>query len=294
MGNNAFTVLPMSQRFSLEPGKTYSGKVTVVNPADATENFKYKVGVSPYGVMGEDYTADLTTDYTRSAISKWIKIAEPTGELKPNETRDVEFTITVPNDAPAGGQYAAITITSDNEQAATSGVAVQNVFEMASIVYARVAGETKHEGEILENNVPGFSTTVPVTLSALISNNGNVHEDATFVISVSDAFTGRVILPTEEDDGQYSEIIMPETTRKIERNVSNLPAVGVVRVKQVIYYNGDVSEVSKDIWICPIWFMALVAATIISIVVAIVMIVKKHRKGGKKAKKSKKAEEAKE
>ena len=75
---------------------------------------------------------------------------------------------------------------------------------------------------------------------------------------------------------------MPETTRKVERNVSNLPAIGIVRVKQVIYYNGEVSEESKDILICPIWFMALVAVTIIVIISTIVAIIRKHLKGGKK------------
>ena len=110
------------------------------------------------------------------------------------------------------------------------------------------------------------------------------------MISVSDAFTGRVILPTEEDDGQYSEIVMPETTRKVERNVSNLPAVGVVRVKQTIYYNGEVSEETKDILICPIWFMALVAVTVIAIIATIVAIIRKHTKGGKK-KRGRKARE---
>ena len=276
MGNNAFTVLPMSQRFSLEAGQTYTGKITVVNPADATENFSYIVGVSPYGVDGESYDADLTTDYTRSMIAKWIKIDEPTGEIAPNESKDITFTITVPENAPAGGQYAAITVASNNDVRVTEGVAVQNIFEMASIIYAKVAGETVHDTAVLENNIPGFSTVTPVTLSALLSNNGNVHEDATFVISVSDGFTGRVILPTEEDDGQYSEIVMPETTRKVERNLSNLPAVGVVKVKQVIYYNGEVVENYKDIVICPIWFMVLVAATIVAIITSIVLAIRKH------------------
>ena len=80
MDINAFTVLPMSQRFVLDPGETYTGKITIVNPADATEDFSYKVGVSPYGVVGENYEADLTTDSDYSAIAKWIEIAEPTGK----------------------------------------------------------------------------------------------------------------------------------------------------------------------------------------------------------------------
>ena len=158
------------------------------------------------------------------------------------------------------------------------GVAVQNVFEIASIVYATVAGETKHGGSIVENNVPGFSAVTPVTLSALIENNGNIHENSTFVIKVSNFFTGEVILPTEDDEGIYNEVIMPESTRRIERNVSNLPAIGVIKISQTIYYNNEFSTVEKDVIICPIWFMALVLLTLASIVTTIVLMVKKHKK----------------
>ena len=281
MDNNMFTVLPMNQRISLKAGETYEGTISVVNPVDATENFKYKAEVTPYGVKEQDhadYIIDLSEGSEYTSITKWIEIKEPTGEVKPNETKEIHFTITVPENAPPGGQYATISISSDNESSSSEGVAVQNVFEMASIIYATVDGEVHHEGEILENNVPGFVVNTPAKLTALISNHGNIHEDATFVITVSDFFTGRVILPTEEEDGYYSEIVMPGTTRFIERDVNNLPALGVVKVNQTIYYQGQSSVVEKNIIICPIWFMALVVATIAAIVATIVHLVKKHRK----------------
>lgn len=278
MGNNSFTVLPMSQQISLTPGETYTGKITVVNPADAEGNFKYKISIFPYAVVGENYEADLATENNRSMITKWIKITEPVGEIAPNESKEIEFTVSVPDDAPAGGQYAAITVASNDEAENVEGVAVQNVFEIASIVYATVAGETKHSGSIIENNVPGFSAVTPVTLSALIKNGGNIHENSTFVIKVSNFFTGEVILPTEDDEGIYNEVIMPESTRRIERNVSNLPAIGVIKISQTIYYNNEFSTVEKDVIICPIWFMALVLLTLASIVTTIVMMIKKHKK----------------
>ncbi len=280
MDNNMFTVLPMNQRISLKAGETYEGTISVVNPVDATENFKYKAEVTPYGVKEQDhadYIIDLSEGSEYTSITKWIEIKEPTGEVKPNETKEIHFTITVPENAPPGGQYATISISSDNESSSSEGVAVQNVFEMASIIYATVDGEVHHEGEILENNVPGFVVNTPARLTALISNQGNIHEDATFVITVSDFFTGRVILPTEEEDGYYSEIVMPGTTRFIERDVNNLPALGVVKVNQTIYYQGQSSVVEKNIFICPIWFMVLVLATIAAIVATIVHLVKKHR-----------------
>ena len=278
MGNSTFTVLPMSQRFSLEPGKTYTGSISIVNPADATEDFLYKVSVSPYGVMGEDYTADLVTVTNRSEIVKWIKISEPTGRVKPNETKEIEFTITVPEDVAAGGQYAAIAVSSNETTTANEGVAVNNVFELASLVYATVAGETKHDGEILENNVPGFVIKNPVTLSALISNNCNVHEDATFIISASNVFTGEVILPTEDNEGRYNELIMPESTREITREINNLPALGIIKINQTIYYQGDANTIEKNVVICPIWFMALLFVTILAIIISVVKIITKHKR----------------
>ena len=194
---NMFTLMPMSQSINLKPGETYEGSITVVNPTDAKSDFAYKVSVTPYGVSGEDYTAILDPQYIteRTSMSKWIKIEEPTGKVKPNESKEVKFTIKVPENAAGGGQYATIAVTSDQEASGSDGVAVQNVFEMASIIYATIDGEIIHEGSILENNVPQFVTSAPITLSARIENKGNVHETATFTIEVSDFFTGNVILP---------------------------------------------------------------------------------------------------
>ena len=277
--DGTFTIMPMSQRVSLTAGETYEGSITIVNPADATEDFAYKTKVTPYGVVGEDYKADLTSSSKYTAVSEWIEIEEPTGKVKPNETKKVHFKIKVPKDAPAGGQYATIAVSSDQSSNASSGVAVQNVFEMASIIYATVAGETKHEGEILDNNIPGFVMNGPVTLTATISNTGNIHETATFVITATDFFSGNVILPNDEVDGQYSEIVMPDTTRYIEREVSNLPALGVIKISQTIYYNGqEPSVVERNVIICPLWFLLLVIATIVAIITSVVLIIRKHRR----------------
>lgn len=271
--DNMFMVTPMSQRISLDPGETYTGFITIINPADATEDFNYKVTVAPYGVSGKNYDADFITTSNRTQIANWITIADPTGEIAPNGTKKIEFTITVPENASSGGQYASIMVSSNDETGSKNEVAVKNVFEMASLIYADVAGETVHEGEILENNVPGFSTVVPLNVSALLSNSGNVHEDATFVLTVSNFFTGEVILPTSENEGRYSEIIMPESEKYVSREINNLPLVGVVKVDQTIYYNGEKSIVEQNVLICPIWFMLLVLFTIGALITIIVKIV---------------------
>ena len=91
--NSEFLVTPMSQRVSLEPGQVYEGMIKIICPASATVDFNYKVGVSPYGVVGEDYSADLMSESNWTQIANWIKIEEPTGSIKPNETKEIGFTV---------------------------------------------------------------------------------------------------------------------------------------------------------------------------------------------------------
>ena len=276
---NAFTILPMSQNFTLNPGETVTGSVTIVNPVNSTNDFAYSVSVSPYNVVGEEYQADITNISAYSKIAKWITISEPTGSIKPNESREVEFTITVPEDAAAGGQYAAIMVSSDPAAQESEGVSINNVFALASIIYADITGEITHEGTILENNVPEFSVTTPISVGALLDNHGNVHETAIFALNVTNVLTGEKIFPTEEDqNNHFSEIVMPETTRYVNRNIDNLPALGVVRVEQTIYYNNEVSTVSKNIILCPIWFILLVALVFISIIGFIAASIRHHRR----------------
>lgn len=276
---NAFTILPMSQNFTLVPGETYTGSITVVNPVNSTSDFAYSVSVSPYNVIGEDYQADISNVSAYSKIADWITIDNPTGSIKPNESQEINFTINVPADAAAGGQYAAIMVSSDPSKQESEGVSINNVFALGSIIYADVEGEVTHEGSILQNNIPEFSTVTPVAVSALLDNHGNVHENAIFALNVTNALTGEKIFPTDEDqNNHFSEIVMPETTRYITRNIDNLPALGIVKVEQTIYYNNEVSTVSKNIVLCPIWFFFLVALVIFSIIGFIVASVRHHRR----------------
>lgn len=275
--DNTFSVEPMSQAIMLVPGQVYEGKITVINTANSLKDFPYKVEVTPYNVIGQNYAADLLSESDRTAITKWMKIAEPTGVLEPNETREVSYTITVPSNVPAGGQYAAITVSSNDQSKKDEPVSVKNVFEIASVLYAEVAGETVREGEVLENNVPGFVMTTPITISSLLSNRGNVHEKATYSIAAVNVLNGQTIYPVNEVDGSFGEMIMPETTRSLEREIGNLPSIGLVRISQSIEYLGQTSVNERTVIICPIWLIVLVIAMIVAVVTGLIVMVRKRR-----------------
>lgn len=272
-----FTVTPMSQDLELEAGKTYEASVLVSNPANATKDFNYQVAVAPYSVIGEDYTADLLNVSNRSEITKWITIEEPEGTLVPNESKRVNFKITVPENASAGGQYAAILISGKGEENKNEGVTVNSILEIASIVFANVEGETVHEGEILDNNIPEIVFSTPITVGATLKNDGNIHEAAEVFLTVKNSFTGETLYPTGDEANGIREVIMPETTRYLTREISEIPALGVFQVTQEVSYLGTTSNVTKTVFVCPLWFLILVIVTVGAIIGAIFAKIKKKR-----------------
>lgn len=267
---NTFVVSPMSQNITLDPGEVYHGSITVANPAAATKDFSYKVSVSPYSVSGTDYKPDFQTQSDWSRIVDWFKFESTSGTLKPNETKRVNFTITVPLDAPAGGQYAMIGVSSDNKLETSDSARVQNVFEMASLVFANVSGDVVRSGEILKNYVPGFVATGEPTLEVSFSNTGNIHEVATTKLTVKNVFTGETLLPKDDNEATYETTVMPDSTRTFFRAIDEVAALGVYEVKQDINYLGEDSSTSTIMIVCPIWFVALIIFTISSIIAMVV------------------------
>lgn len=275
---NIFTVTPMSHNISLEAGEVYEGYVTVANPANAAEDFSYKVEVSPYAVIGEDYEADFASESTHTQIADWVTIENPTGVLKPNETVNVRFKIEVPETAPAGGQYAALMISSNTDSTVSGDVSVNNIFEMASIIYANITGETIEAGEVLENTIPGFVTATPIQVSALITNTGNAHEIARISLEVKSFFSATPIYPRPGESSVINEVIMPGTSRYVTRDIAGISPLGIYEVTQTINYLGENHQLKQTIVACPVWFMALAIATIAAITVAIVHRVKTSRR----------------
>ena len=261
----AFTVSPMIEKINLKPGETYKGEILVANPKAASSDFYYKIIISPYSVIGEDYTADFETMSDWSRIVEWTIIKDTEGVLKPNETKKIRYEIEVPENAPAGGQYFKIGVISNNALNGQNN-AVQDVYEIASLVFAAIDGETKREGKILEGKIPSFVSTTKPSVSAKLTNEGNVHEIATTTVSVKNVIGGGEVYPKDGNSSEMESIIMPFSTRLITREIPDLPAVGIFDVKETISYMGETQDITSVMVLCPFWFILLVIAFISSII----------------------------
>ena len=284
----AFSISPLTQEIILVPGESYRGSIEVTNPLNADDDFKYNAFVGPYypksmdGGVDDYGTSDITTITSRNLIMDWIKIDNPSGAVSPNGTASITFTISVPNDAPAGGQYATISVKEDvGNTVSTDGQSnVVEIMQMSSVIFANVAGDTREEGVILENTMPSFLLNSDLEATSLVRNNGNVHSNAEYVLQVWPMFSGEEICTNEEKP--MTSMILPDTER-YNAQTCKLPPIGVFKAKQVVKIFGEVSTVEKTIIVCPIWLLFLIIFAVIALIICIILRAKNK---GKKSRKS--------
>lgn len=291
---SAFSVSPMKQAITLQPGDTYNGRVSsfVMNENNGGKTTYYEAWVAPLTVDDVDnhYTGifDKTNDQTD--IVKWVTLSDGdevaeyeekiTGVMEPGGSVDFTYTVNVPEDARGGGQYFAVIIQQvPNPNAGDEGnVGITDYIRIASVVYAEVAGDINISGSITEGNIPGFLLSPPITTSFLAKNEGNTHVEVTYYMQVFPLFSGEEIYTTEENPG--TDYVLPDTTRYIKQTWNDTPSIGIFRVRQTVFYNSLDSEPSiteKMVIICPVWLLFIIFFGIIAIIIWLFLMAKKRR-----------------
>ncbi len=272
------TISPPIEKMVLIPGEVYEGSVKVANSATAKKNLEYSVRVGSFSLREDEngetdyYNTDVDTITGYNQIMEWITLGKEKGSVAPNEIDVVPYTITVPKDAPAGGQYASIIIRNDTQPDEDEGnVVIQNVVEFAESILAEVAGETRDEGAIIENNIPAFLLKNNLSAVSKVRNNGNVHTNAKYILQVWPLFSDEEYCTNEEEPSE--SLIMPETERTHAEECS-LPAVGIFRAKQTVKIFGETSIAEKIVIVCPLWLLFII---LFAIALAIIWLVTKAR-----------------
>lgn len=250
---------------TIEPGKSYTGEFKVRNQGNKPA--EYVVDFAPYSVRSESYEPiyDESSSYTE--ISKWITTSQNGGTIEPGAEQVINFTVDVPADAHGGAQSAIIVIRL-KQDGSTTDTAVQAVQQLGYLVYGNVDGEVIKTGKVLENKIPGFIFTPPITATSLVENTGNVYTVATYKLQVFPLFSDEEVYTNEEDPEK--SVIFPETKRFFTASWDGAPQLGIFRVRQTVKIFDDEQVVEKLVFLCPIWFLFIV---LLIIFVAIFWIV---------------------
>ncbi len=281
--DSVMTVSPPKQKIVLVPGETFEGVIRVSNSAHAKGDLHYSATIGSFGLGKDeegniDYNdTDVDTVTSYNQMMNWITLGKESGTVEPNGTDVVPFTINVPADAPAGGQYATIIFQDDSGNGTTGGgnVSIESIVRFASSIIAEVTGETRSEGAILENSIPSFIFNNKLSATSTVRNDGNVHTDASYILQVWPLFGDEEICTNEEEPS--TSLIMPETERyHVEE--CNLPMIGIFRAKQTVNIFGETSVAEKTVFVCPLWLLFIIVFAIVLIIIWLVMRAKSGSK----------------
>lgn len=269
----SMTVSPPNQRLILMPGESYEGVIKVSNANASIRDLKYSVVV---GSFSQVKTEDSEDDYgvvdhvsvsNYNQIMDWISFDKEEGVVAPNTTDTIIYTIDVPKNAPAGGQYATIIVRDEtgNGDSEDNNVTIGSTYQFAVVIFADITGETREIGSIESNSIPTIAFGGPLSVSSMVRNDGNVHTDAKYTLQVWPLFSDAEIYSNEEEPA--TSLVLPETERYNVQTWDDAPMVGIFKVRQTVEIFGDVSTVEKVVIICPLWLIVVIilVATVIII-----------------------------
>jgi hypothetical protein len=271
--SQSLSVTPPLFQLSVSPGNTWQSSIKVVNsnPYPITI-YAEVVNFVATGEAGQGRFLPIEGDTAdKKTLAEWIEIAKVPHTIAAEQSKDISFLIDVPENAPPGGHYAAILVST--QPAASEGAAsVQTVQSVTSLFFLRIEGDVGEIGMVREFRALDAFVGVPdVTLSLRFENKGNVHLQPKGDIIITNMWgteRGRIPVNYRSNFGN----VLPESIRDFTfswRTDFKITDIGRYKALATLAYGVDgvkSVDAAAYFWVIP------VKATIITLLVLGVFI----------------------
>jgi len=179
----AWTVAPVRFEVKAQKGKEYTLTFSVLNESQLYQK--------RFEIQTDDWIINKQNDFLRKAFTQgvenkysatsWIKVTPIQFVVPPGETKNIRFTISVPNDVPIDGDYTAgIFVGEKNIEKPPKGEKIVHIKQdtfIGVIVYVQL-GQEKHSVTLKSLEVkskPVSKGLNKVTILPTYESQGNVH-----------------------------------------------------------------------------------------------------------------------
>ncbi len=275
-------ISPVLVDLNAEKGQSYNLVLTVTNVT--TQELLLKASVNDFQAKDETGNPEVILEDTSGDSSysfrQWVN---PIGDmvLAPKESRVVNATVNVPQNAEAGGYYGVIRFTGTPTDKEKANLTISA--SVGTLILTRVGGDIQERLVMQEffaqkNGKKGdLFEAGPLSLVQRIENTGNVHLKPTGSITVKDIF-GKTIA-TEAINATDGNVL-PNSTRRFEEVLSKQRLLGRYTATAEIAYGttGGVLLASTTFWVIPYKLIILVLVALLITVWIVRRILKLYKK----------------
>ncbi len=279
----SITLTPPLFRLSLSPGESWPSSVKLVNANDYDLTvYASTMDFSDDGGRGTPQFFPASEDPNNvHSLGSWITVPKGPLVIPRGTTKDIPFSIHIPEGAEPGGHYGAIQVgTVPVKGGAGSGVAVGS--QVASLFFIRVAGAVTESAAIRDFYTPRrLVGSIAQTFKLSVENTGNVHVQPQGEILIKNMWgktRGTVGINKESNFGN----VLPNSSRTFEflwDGEENLFDIGLYTAEVSIAFGEEARQTlyrKTYFWVIPWKPVASVLGGLFGIIFFVVWSMKRY------------------
>lgn len=266
----------------VEPGESLVASVDATNLSSASKTFYILIrDIKGLAEDGKPIFADVG-ESTGFEISDWISVPSDQISLATGQTKKVQFTVSVPQNATPGSHFGALFISANPVLPKDTGIGIG--YQVGSIVSLRVKGDVVEEGSIREFRTDNMIYGTPnVNFITKVQNRGNAVLRPRGPIEITNILGKKVATITMNDSGGA---VLPKTDRtyQVNWNYDGLAFGRYEAVMGLVYGDDARSTISASttFWVLPakaiLWIAGLTLLLLLLVSFIIKVIVRRKLK----------------
>ncbi|MCL5795008.1 MAG: DUF916 domain-containing protein [Patescibacteria group bacterium] len=267
--STGLVVSPPLKEIETNRSNSFTDNIKLTNP---TENaLKISISIQDFAAQGEEggqIFLDPETDNQTFSLAKWVTTENNNFSLNPGETKEVKYTIKVPENAEPGGHYGVIFFTPQiTSESIISGSGTVVVPKIGTLLLVSVPGDIKYRAEIAS-----FSTNKKLYLNSKnivdfigrFENLSSVHVKPQGTITIKNALGKKIASLTVNDKNGN---VLPNSIRKFQNDWEKKYGFGWYKADlKLVYGNAQTATANLIFWIIP-WKETLGAVIILLVLI---------------------------
>lgn len=278
------TVTPPLIQLTIGPGELWRSALKIVNtnPYEVT----YYATPADFEAEGEDGKGEfiplLDTPDDASTLGHWVEITSDPIVVPAGTSREVPFTVHIPENAPPGGHYAAVLVGTvpGDEVFEGSGIKVSGL--VSSLLFVRIKGDVEEKGRIREFRSEASLYQSPEADFVLrFENIGTTHLRPQGDITLYNMWgkeRGKVQLTQKSGFGN----VLPGTVRRFafswegERSIFDIGRYSAV---VTLAYGDDQKQntsATAYFWVVPVVPVSITLGSLLSFIILVAWLIRRY------------------